>query len=416
MNLLPVTILIAVCCEVVSAQGPVAPVVVAPIEEREVRPTRLFVGDVRPTREVLVGTDVAGRVVDYPIDEGLTVEAGDVLAGLRDDQLEFQLEAARAELRTLEAQLEELRNGSRPEEIAQASARLAAAKAEEELRSWQLEKAEELYRTETVAEDQLREAQWNAAVATARRIEAEQALRLAREGPRDEVKAQAAGRVAAQRARVELLEDELARHVIRAPFHGSIVEERTEAGAWLRQGDPVARIVALDTVDVELPVPEDFVTGLSLGQQVVVRLPALGGQEFAGEIHAITPLADLRARTFPVRIRIPNLLDDGVPRLKAGMFAQARLPTGVPQRALTVPKDALVLGGDRTIVYVVGDDSLARAVAVEVGEAVDGEIVVRGADLGPGMRVVVQGNERLRPGQPVEVTEAATKDAPSSGR
>ncbi len=394
-----------------AAQDRAVPVVVSHVVEREVRPTRLFVGDVRPSREVLVGADVEGRVLEYPADEGASVKAGDVLAKLRDDQLAFELAAAKAELQTLEAEQQALQNGSRPEEIEQAKAKLAATKAEEELRKWQLDKAKELYRTETVAEDQLRDAEWNAAAATGRRIDAEAAAKLAEEGPRAEVKAQSAGKVAAQRARVAQLEDDLERHVIRAPFAGSIIEERTEVGAWLKQGDPVVQMVALDVVDIVLPVPEDYVTGLTIGQHVVVEIPALPGQQFDGVIHSITPSADLRARTFPVRIRVSNTVDNGVPRLKAGMFAQARLQTGVPRQSLVVSKDALVLGGGRTVLYVVGDDNVALPISVETGEALDGEIVVKSEDLTAGMRVVVQGNERLRPGQQVEPTEATPANA-----
>jgi multidrug efflux pump subunit AcrA (membrane-fusion protein) len=117
------------------------------------------------------------------------------------------------------------------------------------------------------------------------------------------------------------------------------------------------------------------------------------------------------------------ITEDGQPLLKAGMYARVTLPTGLRQRALLVPKDALTLGGGpQPIVYVVesggeGQPGKARSAPVEVGAAVGGLVQVRG-QLAAGEMVVVQGNERLRP--PFEVivqrvipTEGAA-DGPST--
>lgn len=94
------------------------------------------------------------------------------------------------------------------------------------------------------------------------------------------------------------------------------------------------------------------------------------------------------------------------------MLAYVTLPVGNPHTALLVPKDALVLGGPSPLVYVVEDDSqtgqsVARAVAVSVGVA-DGPWIQVTGSLTAGQRVVVQGNERLRSGAPVQPKLAAT--------
>jgi multidrug efflux pump subunit AcrA (membrane-fusion protein) len=93
------------------------------------------------------------------------------------------------------------------------------------------------------------------------------------------------------------------------------------------------------------------------------------------------------------------------------MFARATLPVGPSGTATMVHKDAIVLGGPTPLVYVVdlpqpdATEGQARAVQVQLGGARDAWIEVRGGDLKPGQQVVVQGNERLRPGAMVRVVE-----------
>jgi multidrug efflux pump subunit AcrA (membrane-fusion protein) len=117
-----------------------------------------------------------------------------------------------------------------------------------------------------------------------------------------------------------------------------------------------------------------------------------------------------------VLVRIANVVEDDRPLLAEGMFVRALLPVGKPRPALLVPKDALVLGGPQPLVYVVaGDGRTVQPVLVEMAGAVDGRVAVRGS-LAAGQRVVVRGNERLRPGAPVrDLGDPPAASAASSG-
>jgi hypothetical protein len=100
------------------------------------------------------------------------------------------------------------------------------------------------------------------------------------------------------------------------------------------------------------------------------------------------------------------------------------LPTGKKHRALVVLKDALVLGGTQVLVYVVdlptadAKQGKVRSAPVTTGSAEGNLIQVIGGELHPGQVVVVQGNERLRPGQDVQIQRvveppAGSQPAPS---
>ncbi|MCK6459462.1 MAG: efflux RND transporter periplasmic adaptor subunit [Planctomycetes bacterium] len=379
---------------------PPALVVVADAIEREITARRSFVGSVEAARRSLVESEVEGLVAEYLAEEGQRVEAGAPLARLRTKLAEIALAAARAELKLRAEELRELRNGSRPEELAQARARFASAKAANELRQWRLGRAKQLFGTSVISEDELKEAQMTARLAEELLAEVQEGLRLAEAGPREERIAQAEARLEAQQAEVARLEDDLDRHTIRAPFSGYVVVEHTEVGEWLAEGAAVAEILALDEVDVVAPVVEDYILGIAVGMTASISVGAVPGREFEGKVSAIVPGADERARTFPVKVRVKN--PEG-PFLKAGMFATVHLPVGGTEKAVLVPKDALVLGGKSPIVYIVADGK-AAPVPVEVGIAVDDLVQVKGGVAG-GQKVVIRGNERLMPGQSVKVQE-----------
>jgi multidrug efflux pump subunit AcrA (membrane-fusion protein) len=143
--------------------------------------------------------------------------------------------------------------------------------------------------------------------------------------------------------------------------------------------------------------------------EVNVQIPAIGDTPFSGVVSAIVPQADVQARTFPVKVRIKNQLTEDGPQLKSGMYARAMLPTGTKQMAMLVPKDALVLGGPQPMLFVVDvssrDSKLGkvRPVPVDLGLAQGSVIQVSASGLQAGQLVVVQGNERLRPGQDVQI-------------
>jgi multidrug efflux pump subunit AcrA (membrane-fusion protein) len=253
--------------------------------------------------------------------------------------------------------------------------------------------------------------------------------------------AQAKARVDAQQAEVDRLQDQLEEHTIRAPFDGYVTKEHTQQGEWLAKGDPVVELVELKEVDVEAAVPEEYFSQVHVGMEARVTIAALPGQSWDDRVELIVPQADVRSRSFPVKVRLENPPERLL--FKPGMFARVTLPVGSKQMVLLVAKDAVVLGGESPVVYVVdpigeapappskgppaegpgpptpSPDGVARLVPVELGALVDDLVEVRGPAievgkaLKPGDHVVVEGNERLSPGCPLMITN---RDWPRSKR
>lgn len=404
----------------VHAQGPPLPgVVVSPVIEHEVTAGQTFVGTVMPLKKAVVGSAVDGRVVEFPLDEGDRIEQGQPLAQLLTDTIKLEIETAEAELQLRQEQLAELENGTRPEEVDQAKARMLAAQARMKYAAARRTRGENLFRDGRAMSEEERDEMISLAVeAEQAYLETKAAYQLAVDGPRKEQIAQARAQVAMSQATLNRLKDQFAKHTVVARFSGYVTAEHTEVGQWVKQGDPVAEIAALDEVEAVVQVVEQYTPHIRAGMPVNIEVPALAGRIFTGIVSAVVPQADVQARTFPVKIRVKNELADEGPRIKSGMYVRAVLPTGSKQRAMVVSKDALVLGGPQTLVYVVdlaspeAKQGKVRPAPVSTGVA-EGNLMQVSGEVQPGQFVVIQGNERLRPGQEVRI-QRVVETAPAN--
>lgn len=390
---------------------PISLVVVAEAIEQSVAGEQTFVGTIVPKRVSSVGSAVDGRVIEFPRNEGDRVKEGDALAQLLTGQLDIQLAGAKAELALRQDALEELK-ASWPEEVKQAEARYLSRKAAWEYASAKEARSRLLHQKGTISDETLQEDESQAIQASQAFAEAKSAWAVA-QGPRKLAIAQAEQKVAVQEEEVNAIHDQINKHTIRSPFDGFVVEEFTEIGQWVAQAGLVAKVVELDEVDVQIMVVENYLSSLSLGTPARVEVPALapsaGESKFEGRVAMIVPQADSRSRTFPVKVRLKNPeRPDGQLLLKAGMLARVTLAVSYTDKAVLVPKDAVVLGKASPVVFVMDHASAsksdgggvqsgeARPVNVELGIELNNLIQVKG-DIKPHDLVVVQGNERLIP-------------------
>ncbi len=394
-------------------------------EQRRVTPKQAILGTIVPTNRAVIGSAVDGRVVEFKVRVGDRVEKDEALASLLDQTISLEIESAEAELKLRGEELSELENGSLPEEIAQAKARLDASRIAAEYLEKNKQRFVDLGDTRAISVSEYENAISTWLEADQRYQEAKAAYQLAIDGPRREKIAQAKAREAMQKAVVEKLKDQKIKHTMFSRFAGYVTVEHTEVGQWLPRGEPVAEIIAIDEVDVLAKVPEAYIPFIHVGDEVEVVVPALPQmkRKLAGNVHAIVPEADERSRTFPVKVRITNEMNpQGEMLLKAGMLAQAILASAEPADVLVVPKDALVLDGELTSVWIIDRDSIAKsstapgsmeanAISVAVHQGIEdgawiGITPKREADadkLSVETRVVVRGNERIpasRPGAP----------------
>jgi membrane fusion protein, multidrug efflux system len=206
--------------------------------------------------------------------------------------------------------------------------------------------------------------------------------------------------LAVQDAELDLIQAQIAKTEVRAPFDGVVGLRYVSEGAFVNAATKVATLQQISRLKVDFSVPERYAARLSVGQPVEFRVAGSDGTH-AGHVYAIDPRIDTTTRTVLVRA----VCDNTTGRLLPGSFASVRLTAGVIPDAVLVPAQSVLPGVSGKSVYVVENGhAVLRTVETATRTADDVHIV---AGLAPGDVIVVSGLQQLRDGLPVQSAAAA---------
>jgi RND family efflux transporter MFP subunit len=205
----------------------------------------------------------------------------------------------------------------------------------------------------------------------------------------------ARGDLEVARARLEQNEDQLARTKIVAPYGGIVVERLMTPGERVIEGSNVVRLVDQDHLEVIARAPLEYYGFVSRGQLLDLRA---GSRHAFGQVRTVVAVGDENTHQFEIRL---DLDGNSFP---VGQTLRISIPTSDSREVLTVPRDALVLRPEGQSVFVVDSNNEAQQVSVTVGVGQGEHIEILGA-VSPGDKVVIRGNERLQPGQAVNVMD-----------
>jgi len=316
---------------------------------------------------------------------------------LENSQLRIQLNEAKAGLRQASESLKELRSGPRPMEIAKAKAAMLQAQAILTKTEKDFKRNEELFDKKVISRRQYTNSNLEAAAARELYQQRKFAYELMLEGTREEQVAQQEAKVKMMAYKVELIKEQLRKKSIKSPFSGVVINKFVEKGEWIERGRKVVRVVQLDPLRIDIMVPEKVIPHVKIDNTTHIRFDSLNPSHIRGKVSAVLPFADTASRTFPVRIRVKN--PEG--KLKVGMIARVSLSYGPKEDVLLVPQDALILSGRKKMIVVVSEKGTAKHIPVQTGRAVDDWIEIKG-NVRENEMVVIKGNERLIPGQPIQ--------------
>lgn len=212
---------------------------------------------------------------------------------------------------------------------------------------------------------------------------------------------QASATFSANEASVDLKRRMLSDARVVAPFSGIAGARQVSPGQVISRNTLITTLVDLDTVKVEVSVPERYLSQVQVGLGVGFKVAAFPGETFKGEVYFISPQLDAGTRTALVKARIAN--PGG--RLRGGMFANLDLALELRKLALVIPEPAIMNNGDTTMVFTVNAQNKAEMKPVKVGLRLAGRAEIL-SGLTAGDRVVVEGVQKLRPGAPVEIAGA----------
>ncbi len=304
-----------------------------------------FLGRVEPSMAAEVAAAVDGHVRAIKVRVGDAVASGDVLVSLDANRARAQLEAARAREAGLQTEL---------------------AHAEREL-----ERIKKLDYP-TVSEPERERYQLT--------VDSKRAALMS------------------ERAEVKRLQVVVSQHTLRAPFAGVIRARHVDPGDWVSVGKTVVEVVALDAPEIHVDVSAAVGANLHRGDKATLVGPTPAAATIAGIVPALaTDTGAMRVRLEPTER--PDWMIAGMP-----IDVEFQLAMKLASGGVTVSRDALVRGPvDVRVIKAV--DGTGVPVTVEIIASSADLALVRGDGLAAGDKVVVRGNERLRPGQPLQVKE-----------
>ncbi|MFH2098796.1 MAG: efflux RND transporter periplasmic adaptor subunit, partial [Pseudomonadota bacterium] len=323
---------------------PASPVKVAHVTERSVAQTTLIMGVLDFDVVSGISAEVSGKVASQNMVEGARVRAGDVLVRLNTDFLEKSLQALDAQIAQTVIRMDNTRRN--------------------------LERYKVLYEKDA---------------ATQKAYE-DLADSLAELGKQKEVLESNRQTLVLQREK----------SVIRAPFDGMILARQRTEGEWVAPGTPLCELAAVSDVVVEVPVSEDLVPYVQPGAEVRMRIVAVG-RELSGVIRNFVPVANPQSKTFTVKISVPDF-----PEAIRNMSVAVQVPSSEKKMLKMIPRDALVPFQGKQMAFAVAEGK-AAPIPLNIVSYQGAFVGVSNPEITVGMPVVVEGNERLRPGQDVMI-------------
>ena len=272
--------------------------------------------------QVRVSGKLPGRVVEFMVEEGQHVLAGDTLVHIHSSLVEAKLSQAEAMETVAKAQNKKVDSGTRVELLNSAYDMWQQAQAGLTIAKKTYERMQSLYKKGVVSEQKRDEAEaaYKAMVAT--ESAAKSQYEMAKAGAQAEDKAAAAAMVAAAQGSVAEVESILSDSYLTAPTDGEISDIFPNVGELVSLGAPIMNVLKLDDMWVSFNVREDLLENLTMGAEVQAIIPALENKEVTLKVFYIRDMGSYAvwratkvtgqydAKTFQVKARPVEPVDN----------------------------------------------------------------------------------------------------------
>ncbi len=362
--------------------------------------------------KINLNSKVTGRVKWIGVEKGDKVKEGQILVRLEDDEFRAQYEQAKGAAENARAYLEELQNGSRPEEIQQAQHNLDEARATLVNDKLTLDRTRDLANQGVVSKQSFDDATAKFESDQQRVNSLEKTFQLSKIGPRKEEIARARGALQQAQGSADYAKSLLDATVIRAPVTGTILERAAEKGelvtsgfASTAEGGPQGLVVSLadlNDLQVELDIAQDDFARLGPRQKGVVTVDAYPDLKWDGIIAEISPQANRAKATVQVKVQILNPDAHLRPDMNATVkfLADENKQTSTQPQGVFVPTPAIHDRDGKKFVFLAFDGkALSREVKIQAQRS--GGVMVQG--LNGGEDVITSAPQELKDGEKIKI-------------
>ncbi|HTC30351.1 MAG TPA: efflux RND transporter periplasmic adaptor subunit [Candidatus Acidoferrum sp.] len=405
---LGVTLTLSACSQGPQRQAPPLSVDVAAASRQNIATYVSLDGQVAPLEQSVLAFQQNGTITSISVNVGDRVRAGQVLARIDDSVLRAQAQQAQAQAQQQSATATGSQVGL-PVQIQTNQATLQTNAAALSNAKLVYDQDTALYKDGYVSQAQLE-------AAHAAYVQAEQAYNTARIGLQNNVVSQentkaavAAAQAAAANART--LNTQVAQTTLYAPYDGVITQRLLDPGAYAGPSAPVLAVSRIDTLWININVPDTDLVYVRPGSQVSFTSSSLPGRNFQGRISTVNAVPTSGTLSYLARIQMQNAGDV----LRGGMLVTATVPRESHAGAIVVPRSAVAQTENGFAVYVVGADNKAQEVPVRVGVQTDTLSEVISPKVKPGTQVITTRPDTLKDGSLVAVNSPSGASAPANG-
>ncbi len=299
---------------------------------------RTYTGEIVAIRSSELGFERGGELVEIMADEGQRVRAGETLARLDIRNLETQRLQVEAQKAQAVAQLTELQNGARSEDIAEAEAAVRDLEQQLILQETQAQRRVYLYERGAIAREQLDEFTYGANSLQAKLDQARSRLQELRNGTRfEQVNAQEAA-VNQLDAQLKDIDVNISKSTITAPFDSIVAERKADEGTVVATGQSVMELVEAAAPEARIGVPANAINQIQIGQIETIQV---NNQPYSAEVTAILPEVNQSTRTQTV---VLDLEAAAVGEIEPGQTARLTIGESIQADGFWLPTGALTQG------------------------------------------------------------------------
>ncbi|SDQ51327.1 efflux RND transporter periplasmic adaptor subunit [Flagellimonas zhangzhouensis] len=205
-------------------------------------------------------------------------------------------------------------------------------------------------------------------------------------------------------AEAELIDAQISKTKVRAPFAGTIGLRTISKGTYVTPSTVIAKLVNTDELKITFAIPEKYASKVHVGT-VLNFTTSDSKEEYEANIYAIDPQVDIATRT----LRMRAIMDNHENKLYPGAFANIKLPLETVNNAILVPTEALIPVQNGKRIFV-AQNGVAKEIDVEIGSRTGSSVRVL-SGLHEGDTIVTYGVMALQNGTPIKVKLEDSKPA-----
>lgn len=341
-------------------------VILVETKRQDLVPKESLTGRLQPTKTAQLKFEVQGRVKQRLVEPGISVDVGQALLMLDDEDLQDQFTQAESQYLIEQAGI---KRDQRMLKLSKDNLALQQA---------------EVRRFEQLNDDSL---------ISASQLDAARQQMLSIDSQVSDLQYKvttAKARLALKKSERDVTERNLKRATLTAPFAGFVNQVNVQVGDFVTATEIVATIVDTSSLDLQLDVRGKVAAALSLGQNITVRV---GSLSINGKLIALQPDPDASTNTHALRIRLPG------EKIQSGMLASADLQLIQQRNVITVPVSSVATNVGESHVYIFEDGVLKR-ISVVISQRVGSEYIIS-SGIKSGELIVARDVSGLADGQQV---------------